>query len=306
MKRAAIVWGGTLVLALVCAFGSPASPRGEDPQAGARAPSFGAATARIGEIVILVDGAPAGPDIGNLITVAAGDPLSERRIDAVLKQIHQTGLFSDVRVLWSGEPAVRLTFLLARRVLTRRIDIAGDRTVSRTTLRNGLYALRPDGPFSDDRMLRAADELKELLRKEGYSEASVTARMVRDPARPAVDVTFEIDAGRRFEISSLEIIGGADLPQATLRRILESRTGRPYVPNAVEADRARIKDLYAGTAKPGDNLWNAANFGIGYAPFHEFESSLYTPELKAALQSAIFAMEAGTLKTCPDNCGKLE
>jgi basic membrane protein A len=66
-----------------------------------------------------------------------------------------------------------------------------------------------------------------------------------------------------------------------------------------------IKALYAATAKPGDNYWSAAQNGIGYAPFHEFES-LYTPELKAALDSAFFAMQAGTLKTCPDNCGKLE
>lgn len=197
---------------------------------------------RIAGVAILVDGGPAGPDIENLITIAAGDPFSEKKIDTVLKQVHQTGLFSDIRVLREGEAEVRLTFLLTRRLLTRGIGISGDRAVSRSRLREGLYALRADGPFSEDRMNRAVDELKETMRKEGYPEASVRAGMARDAVRPVVDVTFEVAAGRRFEISSLDIIGTAELTPASLRRLLTSSVGRPYIPNMIESDRTKIKD----------------------------------------------------------------
>jgi outer membrane protein insertion porin family len=204
----------------------------------------------ISSVSVRVDSGPAGADIENLITIEAGDPFSEKKLDTVLKQIYQTGLFSDIRVLREGETDIRLTFLLTRRLLTRDIKISGDKAVARKALREGLYALRPDAPFSDDRMLRAADELKEILRKQGYPEAAVMARMTRDPAQPAVDVTFEVEEGRRFEISSLEIIGGADVPQATLRRAMTSRPGRPYIPDAIESDRAKIKDLYGGLGFP--------------------------------------------------------
>jgi outer membrane protein assembly complex protein YaeT len=205
---------------------------------------------RIIGVSVLVDGGPAGTDIENLVTIAAGEPFSEKKIDNVLKQLHQTGLFSDIRVLREGETDVRLTFLLARRLLVRGIWIAGDRAVSRGTLREGLYALRADGPFSDDRMIRAGEELKEILRKEGYPEASVRARMERDAVQPVVDVTFEIVAGRRYEISSLDIIGAEGLHPADLRRDLASRAGRPYVPNAVESDRAKIKDRLGALGYP--------------------------------------------------------
>jgi outer membrane protein insertion porin family len=211
---------------------------------------FAQASLRVASIAVLVDGAPAGPDIENLITIGPGQPFSEKRIDAAVKQIYQTGLFSDIRVLRDGEPDVRLTFLLSRRLLTRSIGIAGDRAVSRRTLREGLYALRADGPFSEERLARAADELKEILRKEGYPGATVQARMSRDATLPAVDVTFDVSAGRRSEISSFEISGGPTLPQATLRRLLQSRRGGPYVPNTVAADLARLKDLLGTMGYP--------------------------------------------------------
>jgi len=225
-----------------------------DPQtqsgAPAAAPAAAAAPAVIAGVAVLVDGGPAGPDIENLITIAAGEPFSEKKIDTVLKQVHQTGLFSDIRVLREGETDVRLTFLLTRRVLTRGIRISGDRAIGRQSLREGLYALRADGPFSDDRMARAADELKEVLRKGGYPEAVVRSRADRDPAQPAVDVTFEVAAGRRYEISRLDIVGTAELPPASLRRLLTSRPGRPYVPNEIESDRTVIKDRMAQLGYP--------------------------------------------------------
>ncbi len=65
-----------------------------------------------------------------------------------------------------------------------------------------------------------------------------------------------------------------------------------------------IKAIKAGTAKGGDSLWNAANDGIGISDFHD-KASLISADLKAKLDAALAAMKAGSLKTCPDNCGKL-
>lgn len=208
------------------------------------------ADVRIAAVTVLVDGSPAGPDIENLITIAAGEPFSEKKVDTVLKQVHQTELFSDIRVLREGAPEVRLTFLLTRRLLVRGIRITGNRAVGRKALREGIYALREEGPFSDDRMARAAEELKEVLRKGGYPEAEVATRAARDPGEPSVDVTFEIKAGRRFEISSLEIVGTNELASASIRRLLESRPGGPYVPSAIDTDRSQIKDRMAGIGYP--------------------------------------------------------
>jgi basic membrane protein A len=59
----------------------------------------------------------------------------------------------------------------------------------------------------------------------------------------------------------------------------------------------------AGSFTPGDQLFNAANDGIGASPFHD-KASLFGPEVQASLDSALAAMKAGTLQTCPTTgCG---
>ena len=59
-----------------------------------------------------------------------------------------------------------------------------------------------------------------------------------------------------------------------------------------------------GTVKPGNNLFNAANDGIGISPFHG-KDNLISADLKAKLDDAIAKMKAGTLQTCPTKCGSV-
>jgi basic membrane protein A and related proteins len=66
-----------------------------------------------------------------------------------------------------------------------------------------------------------------------------------------------------------------------------------------------IEAIAAGTATGGDTAYNATNDAIGISDFHD-KADLMTPDLQSKLDAAMAAMKAGTLKTCPDNCGKLE
>jgi basic membrane protein A and related proteins len=61
---------------------------------------------------------------------------------------------------------------------------------------------------------------------------------------------------------------------------------------------AAIQAIAGSTATPGDNLFNAANDGIGIADFHD-KTSLISSSLQAKITAALAAMKAGTLQTCP-------
>jgi len=64
-----------------------------------------------------------------------------------------------------------------------------------------------------------------------------------------------------------------------------------------------IEAIAAGSLAPGDFLYNAKNDGIGASDFHD-KASLFGPEVTTALQTALAAMQAGTLVTCPaTGCG---
>lgn len=63
-----------------------------------------------------------------------------------------------------------------------------------------------------------------------------------------------------------------------------------------------IKAINAGTAKGGVAHFDATNDGIGVSAFQN--SSVTIPsDVQGKLDDALNAMKAGTLKTCPDQCG---
>lgn len=67
---------------------------------------------------------------------------------------------------------------------------------------------------------------------------------------------------------------------------------------------ATIKQIAAGTAKGGNVLYNAANDGIGLAPFTPPSGVTVPADIQAKVQTALAAMKAGTLTTCPATCGQ--
>lgn len=66
-----------------------------------------------------------------------------------------------------------------------------------------------------------------------------------------------------------------------------------------------IKGIAAGTAKGGMTFFNASNDGIGVSPFYAAASKLPT-DMQSKIDTAMAAMKAGTLTTCPaaPECGK--
>ena len=68
---------------------------------------------------------------------------------------------------------------------------------------------------------------------------------------------------------------------------------------------ATLVQLSQGTHTPGNNLWNAANDGIGISDFHD-NADLITPETQTLVDDALQAMKDGTLTTCPENCGQYQ
>lgn len=65
-----------------------------------------------------------------------------------------------------------------------------------------------------------------------------------------------------------------------------------------------IVGIAGKTLAPADVLFNADNDGIGVSDFHD-KASLFGPEVKQALDTALAGMKAHTLQTCPPapDCG---
>jgi basic membrane protein A len=73
--------------------------------------------------------------------------------------------------------------------------------------------------------------------------------------------------------------------------------------NVSAAVNQTITAIGGGTGKGGIAKFNAANNGVGYAPLNENSLVTFPADLQGKLDAALAAMKAGTLTTCPANCG---
>jgi outer membrane protein insertion porin family len=213
----------------------------------------GPAPSVVTKITVLMDGRPAPQAFRDLIPITAGDAYSQVAVDRVVKQIYQTGLFSDVRVVRSGEERIELTFALTRNVLVRRVYFVGT-GVQTSGLDEALEVFRPGSLFLEDRMPKAIDELKEALRQKGYFDAVVSPITREDPKEARIDIYFRISGWKRFRIGSLGIAGPTVVPIANLMKRMKSRKGRDYVPSELARDIQSLETYYASIGYPRSDI----------------------------------------------------
>ena len=223
----------------------------------------------ITKVFLKIDGQSNGEDMEELIPIKEGEPFSLKKITSSIRQIYRTGLFSDVQVLKEGEQEIRITFLLTRRLFTRKIIFPGKKVLSGKKLKESLFSLSEGSFFSDEKASKAVEELKEALKKEGYFYPEIKTFTERDPKSSIVDVFFEIQSGKRFFIKKIDFSGEKILPEIQLRKEMQSKEGYVYIPSVFEKDITKLKEIYNSLG------YQRAKIDLEEESFNEREGSVY-------------------------------
>jgi len=198
----------------------------------------------IAKVSIRIDGQPAAEEVKDLIPINEGEPFSLKKITNSIKQIYKTGLFSDVQVLKEGEQEIHLIFMLTRKLIARKIIFQGKQNVSHKKLKEGLFSLHEGSFFSEDRLAKAIEEIKETLRDQGFFYPEIKASAEKDPKTSSVNVFFDIQSAKKFIIRKIAFNGEVILDQAELKKEMKSKEGQVYIPSVLEKDIARLKEIY--------------------------------------------------------------
>jgi len=223
----------------------------------------------VSKVIIKVDGRENGEGIEGMLSVKEGEIFSLKKITDSIKNIFKTGLYSDIQVLKTGEQNIALTFLLTRRLFTRNINFSGEQLISRKKLRESLNSLQKDTPFSEEKLIKAEEELKEVLRREGYFQAEISSSAERGLEAYSVDIFFEIYPGKRYTIKKIDFTGDILLSKDRLKKMIKSREGEVYVPARVEEDIIRLKEIYHSMG------YQQAEVEVGSERFDEKERYVY-------------------------------
>jgi len=198
----------------------------------------------IEQIHLTIDGEPGGTEMKALLPVEEGEPFSLKRITESIKQLYQTGLFSDVQVLRKADRGIKLTFLLTRRLFIHRIDFIGSSEIPQKRLKEKLYSLTEGGAYSEERLDKAVEEIKEILREEGFFQTEIEPIIEKDPVSPQVSVSFLMQAANRYAVGSIDFRGNLILPQQELKKRMHTKEGQTFVPSQLQDDLDRLREIY--------------------------------------------------------------
>jgi basic membrane lipoprotein Med (substrate-binding protein (PBP1-ABC) superfamily) len=129
-------------------------------------------------------------------------------------------------------------------------------------------------------------------------------------ANPDVDILFQVAGktgnGMLEAVCERGILGvGVDVDQALSVPATADCTLTSATKSLALSVEETIKAIAAGTAKGGNDLWDASRDGVGIANNPALADRI--PEgTQELVDTAFAAMAAGELTTCPENCGKLE
>ncbi|HEX5069083.1 MAG TPA: BamA/TamA family outer membrane protein [Vicinamibacterales bacterium] len=256
-----------LLFGLTCAWLAAGRPAGaqtvQDPASRLGTP--------IVAIEIRVEGKPdASPGLASLVDIQIGDPLAPDAWRRVLQKFDQIPRFENVTVLLEDRPGgVALIFDLEPRHPISAISVEGNAGISAAELERQVRD-RFNGLPAVNRRVEVENEVREILKNEGYRSATATVRVDKqhDPDRAVMAIA--VDAGPLTTVASVDLRLRAELDRERTIERLGVTAGAPFRERALAAalgsirDELRAKQFYTAIAA----LSQAVTFSDGGTKAH--------------------------------------
>ncbi|WP_262695113.1 outer membrane protein assembly factor BamA [Kordiimonas aquimaris] len=159
--------------------------------------------------------------IASYLSVRPGDPFDPSLLDASLKSLFATGLFSDVELTERGGA---LIVRVVENPIINRIIFEGNKKLDNEELAEEVR-LRPRQVFTRARVRSDVQRMLELYRRSGRFAAIIEPKVVqREQNR--VDLVFEIQEGPKTKVSKINFIGNKVYGDGDLRDVLATKQAR--------------------------------------------------------------------------------
>ncbi|MEZ2330733.1 outer membrane protein assembly factor BamA [Mesorhizobium sp. RCC_202] len=140
--------------------------------------------------------------IRNYIAIKPGKPFSSADIDAAVKALFGTGLFSDVQINQVGSS---LVVKVSEYKVVNQVLFQGNKKIKDNALQMAIQ-LKPRSTFSQQALDADVESVKAAYRHIGRDDAGVTAQ-VMDLGENRVNVVFNITEGDRTQIAAINFVG---------------------------------------------------------------------------------------------------
>ncbi len=123
-----------------------------------------------------------------------------------------------------------------------KIDFSGDLLHDRSELER-LVQVKPGEIFARSRVGKDLFAVADLYKDEGYANANVNPVTNLDPKTRIIDLTYDVQPGRKVRFERIEIAGNAKTRDKVIRRELRIYEGELYNQTGVNRSKQRVTAL---------------------------------------------------------------
>jgi outer membrane protein insertion porin family len=139
-------------------------------------------------------------------------------LDAGLKELYATGLFSDVRISRDGGKAV---VTVAENPTIFRVAFEGNKKIKDDDLKKLSLQSKANGPFWRAYVQSDVEHMLELYRSRGYFQVKITPQTINQK-NGRVDLVFAVDEGDKLAVRKIAFAGNSAFPANKLEGAVKS------------------------------------------------------------------------------------
>ncbi|TIT51133.1 MAG: outer membrane protein assembly factor BamA, partial [Mesorhizobium sp.] len=156
--------------------------------------------------------------IRNYITIKPGKAFSSSDVDAAVKALFGTGLFSDVQINQVGST---LVVKVSEYKVVNQVLFQGNKKLKDNALQAAVQ-LKPRGTFSQATLDSDVEAVKAAYRRIGRDDAGVTAQ-VMELGDNRVNVVFHVTEGDRTQIAAINFVGNSAYSSRRLSDVINTK-----------------------------------------------------------------------------------
>jgi len=186
--------------------------------------------------------------IRDYIGIKPGKSFSSTDINAAVKKLFSTGLFSNVRIHQAGST---LVVQVDEYSVVNQVIFQGNKKIKDNDLER-YVTLKPRGTFSTEALNQSVEAIKQAYAHIGREDATVTPQVI-DLGENRVNVAFKIEEGGRTKIVAINFVGNHAFSARRLKDVISTHQSNflsfllrndVYDPNRLSTDEEKLRRFY--------------------------------------------------------------
>ena len=186
--------------------------------------------------------------VRSYLKFSVGDAYDPGQVDASIKTLFATGLFTDVRIERSGADVI---VTVVENPVINQVAFEGNSEIDTDTLRNEVH-LKPRSVFTRARVQSDVQRVLDVYRRQGRYAATVEPKII-ELEQDRVNLVFEISEGSATKVKGINFVGNNAFSDSDLRDVISTtekgwfdflKGTSIYDPDRMNLDRELVRQHY--------------------------------------------------------------